>query len=534
MNPEKENRILKEIIQLTRYDNEDKLYNKILSLIVKYLETDSASLLIPDNEKGFFKFRSAYGKKSDALLNFTQPLDKGIAGYVYKNKKPYMCNTKKSKIWDDTLSKKLNYPTTNILAMPLYVDNSIFGIVEVINKKNGDEFSKKDLENLEIILNQVSLIIHNKMSYKKLLEENIITNTLLSAVKSVGSTLNKQEIMRRILAMAENLTNSERSSIFLYNKDDKNLYFEYASGLSNPLAKKIVVPVKKSLAGAVFTSGKAEIVNNPQNDPRHNKKIEDETGFAIHNILTVPMKVKTRCIGAAQVLNKKNYAKYSKYDQNIFQTFANLISIFLENSNLYNELKETFYAISKALAAAIEQRDEYTGNHTHRVEKFSVAAAKEMGFSREELENLAMAGMLHDIGKIAVPDYILRKNGRLTKEEFDIMKTHPSAGVAILKDIKQLKPVIPGIEQHHERIDGKGYPNGLRGNEISLQARIIGVADAYDAMTSDRPYRKGLDDSIALSELIKFKGTQFDSETVDVFLTLYEKGIINEIQEKYK
>ncbi|MCL4428541.1 MAG: HD domain-containing protein, partial [Deltaproteobacteria bacterium] len=165
----------------------------------------------------------------------------------------------------------------------------------------------------------------------------------------------------------------------------------------------------------------------------------------------------------------------------------------------------------------------YTGNHTKRVMEYSYAIGEALGMEKDGLEVLRLSAILHDIGKIGVRDDVLLKPSKLTDEEFALMKKHPVFGEEILKKIKGLEHVIPGVKHHHERHDGRGYPTVSKEDEIELDAKIISVADTFDAMTSDRPYRKGLDSKTAVDELIKCSGTQFDVKIVDAFIKAFPR-----------
>ena len=180
-----------------------------------------------------------------------------------------------------------------------------------------------------------------------------------------------------------------------------------------------------------------------------------------------------------------------------------------------------------AIAKTVDAKDERTSKHSQRVSEYSVLIAKEYGFSEEEQENLRRAALLHDIGKIAIPDLILNKPARLTDEEYAVMKTHVTKGAEILKDFTLIEHVVDGAEFHHERYDGRGYPDGLMGEDIPLYGRIIAIADAFDAMTANRVYRQKQDFDYVLSELHKGRGTQFDPELLDIFLKLIENKTID-------
>jgi energy-coupling factor transport system substrate-specific component len=185
-----------------------------------------------------------------------------------------------------------------------------------------------------------------------------------------------------------------------------------------------------------------------------------------------------------------------------------------------------------AIANTVDAKDERTSEHSKRVAEYSVLIAKELGKSDEECEILRKTALLHDIGKIGIPDSVLNKPGKLTEEEYEIMKSHVEKGAEILKDFTLIDHVWEGALYHHERYDGKGYTHGLKGEDIPLNARIIGIADAFDAMTANRVYRKKLDFSVVLEELKKGRGTQFDSHLVDILLDLIETDKIN-VEELY-
>jgi putative nucleotidyltransferase with HDIG domain len=192
----------------------------------------------------------------------------------------------------------------------------------------------------------------------------------------------------------------------------------------------------------------------------------------------------------------------------------------------FDVLRRTFYETSQALADAIEMRDAYTGGHTKRVTEYSLAAGTRLGLKPDELERLRVAAILHDIGKSGVDDRVLRKPGRLDRLEIEQMQKHPALGADILDHVHYLADILPGIRSHHERTDGRGYPDGLQGERIPLVARIIAVADTYDAMTSDRPYRRGMNKSAAIREIARCSGTQFDTRVVQAFMRAYTDGEI--------
>ena len=180
-----------------------------------------------------------------------------------------------------------------------------------------------------------------------------------------------------------------------------------------------------------------------------------------------------------------------------------------------------------AIAKTVDAKDENTSQHSQRVSEYSVMIGRELGFSEQECENLRRAALLHDIGKIGIPDRILNKPARLTDEEYAVMKSHVVRGADILKDFTLIENVVDGAMYHHERYDGSGYYKGLKGEEIPIYGRIIGVADAFDAMTANRVYRQKLDFDYVIKEIERCKGTQFDPKIADIMLKLVREGKID-------
>ena len=176
------------------------------------------------------------------------------------------------------------------------------------------------------------------------------------------------------------------------------------------------------------------------------------------------------------------------------------------------ENRQLFIGTVKALAAAIDGKDPYTRGHSERVARFSLAIAERLGLPEDEIEKLRISAMLHDVGKIAIEDNILKKPAALTDEEYEVMKQHPQKGFKIMSQIPAMRDFLPGMYMHHEMMDGRGYPQGLKGDEIPMQARIVSVADTFDAMTTDRPYQKGMELPDAIALIKTFVGTRYDSQ----------------------
>jgi len=350
--------------------------------------------------------------------------------------------------------------------------------------------------------------------------EQLNTLTELSAL--INSTLDTGEIRERAIVAAIRLLDAEAGSLILIDQDSGDMFFEVAIGDKGDKVKEVRLKKGEGIAGWVAEKGEAIIIHDVQSDQRFFKTADKRSTFITRDMVCVPVKTKDKVIGVLEAINRKN-GIFDEEDKEALTSLANQVAIAIENANLYQELREVFYGTAQALAETIEKRDPYTGGHTKRVMNYSIAIGKAMGLSKKENENLRLAAILHDVGKIGVRDNILLKEDRLDPEELEKMNMHPQYGSDILSHVKKLRDIIPGVRGHHERIDGKGYPDNLRDGDIPIIARIIAVADTFDAMTTDRPYRKAMSSEAAFEELRKNSGIQFDKDVVEAFIRGYKE-----------
>ena len=244
--------------------------------------------------------------------------------------------------------------------------------------------------------------------------------------------------------------------------------------------------------------------------------------------VSIPLCQRDTVIGILNVARDSGEMPYTEDEVQLLTIFGSQIAIALENARAYRELKDLSIGTITALIAAVEARDPYTRGHSERVARYAVALAKELDLPPQDVEDLRVAGLLHDIGKIGVSDLILNKPGGLTSLEYEAVKRHPALGASIVGGIKPLQRIVPLIYHHHERYDGSGYPDGLAGAEIPLGARILAVADAFEAMTSSRAYRPSMDASESLDLLGEGAGGQLEPELVSILQRLWACGDLRE------
>jgi HD-GYP domain-containing protein (c-di-GMP phosphodiesterase class II) len=345
---------------------------------------------------------------------------------------------------------------------------------------------------------------------------------LLDIGVQLAGTLDLEQVLEVALIRAEEVCRAETSSIWELDEAKGDLFFRVVRGRAKGEIRDLRVPLGEGIVGSVARSGEAEVVNDVAADPRW--RGDHQGVFTTRAILAVPLVAHGAVLGVLQLLNPVGRDRFSADDLRRMRLFAAILAHPLQNARLYAARRRQFLDTAMAWAQAIERKDPYTGGHVRRVTTYSVLLGTELGLSREALEELWLAATLHDVGKIFVRDDILGKPGALSAEEREVMNRHPVDGAEVLAKIKGLQRVLPGVRDHHERLDGRGYPNGLAGDAIPLVARIIAVADTYDAMTTNRPYRPGLPPERAAAEIRNGAGSQFCPVVAAAFTRLFASG----------
>ncbi|MDL1977512.1 MAG: response regulator [Deltaproteobacteria bacterium] len=358
---------------------------------------------------------------------------------------------------------------------------------------------KKDIERLNVELGHK---IREVTQFKDVMQQFL-------------SVRSNEELYRRILDMSAKITASGMVSLRVLDKEKDELEMFAAIPSKEEWAKKIPIDLDRWIADKVTKEGvilstkeisvPSEIANLFAGDK--------EPPF----LVSIPLKIKNKVVGVLNCAEKQDGGSYSDNDLRLLDFLSRKASLTIENLGLYESLSQHFFSTLYALVETIEARDPYTSEHSRRVTDLSIEIARAMRCSDNEVEILGFAGYLHDIGKIGIRDNILLKRSHLTDEEYDIIKLHPVIGSAIIGHVGSMHTGQAIIRHHHERWDGKGYPDGLKGESIPLLSRIMSVADAFDAMTSDRPYRNGSPGQEAIARIKQNAGKQFDRNVVDAF-----------------
>jgi len=377
-------------------------------------------------------------------------------------------------------------------------------------------------QNICCIASLISQFVHMEFEKKMLAAETLEKYKELAqfydSSEKITTCLDSKEVADLIIDEAKKIIDFDTIFVMLLNEETGRL--ETLSSFGNEYTLEIINGYGHGLTGHVLKTGRPEIVNHINTDPRF-KTCYDQ----VNSMMCAPLKIKSRIIGVIS-LSSERPVNYTSKELKLFIALTFQAAVAIENAKLYEKLNETFLTTIYTLAETIEKRDPYTGGHTKRVTKYSLVLGKAFNFSKAEIKRLQLAAILHDIGKIGIRDNILLKEDSLNETEFEEIRKHTIYGEEILNHIEALKNIIPGVKFHHEHYDGKGYPSGLKGKNIDVIARIIAVADTFDAIVTDRPYRKGIDVDTALEELQNNSGTQFDPVIVEAFTDAFNRGFI--------
>ncbi|MGC8959548.1 MAG: HD domain-containing phosphohydrolase [Chloroflexia bacterium] len=523
---------------LSQVEDKRLWQRRFLALMMEAAQVESGTLYLLDAERNELVFAVVQGPAgvAQALEGRRMPADRGIAGRCARQGRPiWVPAVEQSREWARDLAERSGYRPQNVLCLPLKAQERVIGVVQLFDRPPDHPYGPADLDFLSILVNDLALKLENArlLSTSREMVERL--RALLEVGVELGATLDRDRLLHLILERVCQLLQTGVASIFELDEASGELVL---CATTRPVPEglgSIRVPLGEGIAGWVAREGRTEVVPDVRQDPRFYARVDEGTGFVTRAILCTPLVIqeavagqegvfRRRVIGVAQALNKRDGSPFTRADIEIFEGLARQAAIAMERVRLYREVHDLFTSAIMALAEAMEAKDPYTRGHTRRVTEFSVAIAEEMGLPPDEVLKVRTAAMLHDIGKIGMPDAILQKPGRVDEAERAVIQRHPLEGERILRPLQHLREVLPGVAEHHERYDGTGYPRGLRGEEISLAGRIIAVADVFDALTSERCYRQALPAEAVLEEMRAQAGRAFDPRVLEAFWRAWEKG----------
>lgn len=360
-------------------------------------------------------------------------------------------------------------------------------------------------------------------------KENIKLKALLPLFevnKRLLSELNIERLMDIIIREASKYTGAERASLMLMNREDGSLSLKASMGVDIDMTDTVKIRPGEGIAGRVAENMTPLLLDERMDlDPALQEMMNKRE---IRSALCMPIIIKGELLGVLNLAKVTEGRPFTHSDMEMVSVLCGQAGIAIENARLYEKVEGSYIGIIATLASTIEARDPYTAGHAIRMAEYCRSIAVELGIDDHFVETVYRAALLHDIGKIGIPDHILLKLSSLTDDEYRIMKGHPEIGVKILEGLEDFREVGSIIRHHHEYYNGNGYPNGLGGEDIPLGSRVIAVADAFEAMTTTmRPYRKAIQPVEAVEELTRMSGIQFDPRVVKAFISiLVSKGVI--------
>lgn len=325
------------------------------------------------------------------------------------------------------------------------------------------------------------------------------------------STLDTTVSASKIIEVLQRYFSPTTLSISMYDPEEGYLELLACEGEQRPFLEGQVIPLQESTNGHTMIQAHMKLIGMTQ-EP------EDDTHYC-----TLLLRTNDRIVGVLYISRTADQPAIDGHERRMLMICASQIAASFDNSRLYRQQQDQYFQTIQAFAALIDARDAYTHGHSEQVMRYAVRLGELINLSPEHIKHIRYGALIHDIGKIGVRDNVLLKPGRLTDEEFAHIQRHPSVGADILRHIRALRHVIPLIEFHHERLDGSGYPAGLKGEEITKDVRILAISDAFDAMTSSRAYRNAMSREQAFAELRRGRGTLWDAELVDAFITMIEQ-----------
>jgi len=513
----------------------DELLDQMLDLIIEVSGGNAGTLYLLDADRNELEIKVVEGPGSDqSLVGRRIKTDLGIAGATMQTAQPVIIED----LANDPRWQRISnnqQELRNVISLPLLLRAKPIGVVQVFN------YSKTTLPIMQLLCSRMASEIEKTILLKASEERSAKLEALVDIIGVIGSTLDKDEVLRMIVGYVKELLSAEHASLFLLDDVANDIVLHIATSANSD--NSLRVPRGKGIIGYVVDSGETVLVSDVTKDNRHYQDADHATGITTTSLIAVPLITRTvqlgaemgvaqtRIIGGLEAINKIG-GIFKEEDASLLRTLARQAATVLQIAKLYGDANELFLDTIQAMVASIDAKDPYTNGHSQRVSDFSTAIGRHMNLPAEQLHHLRIGALLHDIGKIGIPDLILTKPGRLTDEEKKKMNDHPAIGAHIMKNVRMLTNELPALAEHHEHLDGTGYPNGLTGNNISLFGRIVAVADVFDALTSDRPYRTALNVEEVFGILQRDIGTHFDGVCVNAFIEAYMAGEVKTQKER--
>lgn len=529
INERRERELSERLERLSRALGEILDLRKLLDLIcresVDVFETQAAFLWLLEGGElvGF----AAYGQGADQFIGMRVPIyDPQLLGArVARERKPILVNDALNSTEVDQKMTQL-FKIKSMMGIPLIKGMQVLGSLMIMDSENPQRFTPQDLELASIFGGHAALAIDNAKLYEKAQLHLKHEKALREIDLAITSNMALSETLRVVLYQTRARLHVDACAILLLNPETQKLEYTSGQGFRTELIKKTPIQLGEGSAGYAIQEqrifGRAEIESPAEITDR--AELITEENVVVYFI--APLVAKDKLLGALEVYHRAPIIMKTEWLK-FLETLAGQTAIAIDNANLFAELQRSNADLTEAYdttlegwSTALDLRDKETEGHTKRVTEMTIRLAERMGVSPQDLIQIRRGALLHDIGKMGIPDRILLKPDKLTDEEWVLMHMHPTYAFQMLKPIAYLGLALDIPYCHHEKWDGTGYPRRLRGEEIPLGARIFCIVDVYDALTSDRPYRTAWPKEKALSHIRELSGTHFDPQVVDAFLKM--------------
>ncbi len=533
-------KMLKKVARLSRLSDLDEVIKTYSILLKNIVNIRWALVYFFDRERQDFAPARGYGLPHRYIRLFENtpirpdklPLLKSM---LLKKQHLLIADTATSEMLNATSRKFLGDLT--LLAVPMIVRNQVVGTVFVARHKSLPPFTDKGINLVREMVSNAALSVSHMRLYDESLEsainmaKRVETIVALDEInKAISSSLSREKIFEMAIKGIERIIPCTLVAIL---QEEKGAFIITASHWRDEIIPPFLrsgarLSLQRSSTGNAFIKKKSCAIDDISTLSRKGNLDHMLADCGIASFLSVPLIIKETAKGVL-LLGDRQPGGFALEETFVIEKIAAQITVALGNAQLYEDMRSLFINTVATLANTIAAKSPWTKGHSERVMNFSSAIAKEMGNPEAFIEKVGIAGLLHDIGKIGILEELLENPEKISVEEFPPIRLHPEKGVAILAPIEQLREVLPAILHHHERFDGEGYPSGLQGEEIPVQARIVAVADAFDAMVSERPYKKGFSVRKALQILKSSAGSQFDPAVVNCFCRYMEEKLSSEV-----
>lgn len=498
--------------------------NPFLDLVLRAMRCEAAALGVRERKESSYSIIAAAGDRADGVHGLLFAEDEGILGSVAKSGEPVMVpdgrrEPRLRREGPDFIVREAR----NALCVPVPGDTGIWGSILLVNTKDRKRFNRGDIDLMNTMCLRFGQEMDREAESGEARGEAARFGTLLRIGEVLHAAQDKGRIQEMLVQLSLRLVKAQGSAIFMMDERQNVLACVAASEKSG---RPVNLPLGMGVAGWVALQGQP-VSTEVESDHRFSGQFEPVFSFRVQTALAVPIRGGGRVVGVLEVVNKGGARTFDETDLSVMTMLVREAGIALENVNRMTESQQTVQELLRGLARYIDAKAPYLIGHSERVARVSQAIGEEMGLPPDELQKLHLEGLLHDLGNVGVDDELLLRTGKLTEEELGRVRQHSSIGAEILRDVGALRHLMAGPLYHHERFDGNGYPHGLKGEQIPMHARIVAVAEAYDAMRSSRPHREAFPPGEAMAKIREASGSMFDPRVVEGLVQAYQRGKVH-------